>query len=545
MNNEKKSKSILLWLLIILAPILAGWIIGLITGTSPLKLDAWNTAWNDENGYFRVIRTMRHYGIPQGVTGFNEITSGNIPFGPYNIFTYIPYFLLSFITGCSSHNYIYYCNLILAVAANLIFVLLTRPSRRNSFLIALFFLTQLILARYTWSGMAEASYHFYIVIFMGLVIWYLRSADASLACKNIALLAMILLTFCFSVMRPYFLPLFLIPLYLLIFRNPRMGLVGRFLFALLILASMAGALVLMYYLMNYIAEYFEIAPAMRLAQLILGGGVKGIASGLLQTNKDSVHAAMDLVREYRWAGGVAFLFYFEWILLFLEFIYSLIARRKDGSTAVLFLLLFSGALIYEATIMLYKSYQLHRMLLAITIAFTLFLIEFGIALPWVNSIAVICLVAFYVLMKPSGFALPQTADTTVSAAEYQTYKKELVSLLPYADPIASTQGGTRENKKSRILDAFETPASLDPYWNNTVAKITEDNHIQLSYLMPDYLSFNICTEKYMKKAITSDSFNSRYVMVKTDSRLDKLCADRYRLLWQKHDHSIYDRQEKP
>ena len=284
---------------------------------------------------------------------------------------------------------------------------------------------------------------------------------------------------------------------------------------------------------------------MRLAQLILGGGVKGIVSGLVQTNKDSVHAAMDLVREYRWAGGVAFLFYFEWILLFLEFIYSLIARRKDGSTAVLFLLLFSGALIYEATIMLYKSYQLHRMLLAITIAFTLFLIEFGIALPWVNSIAVICLVAFYVLMKPSGFTLPQTADTTVSAAEYQTYKKELVSLLPYADPIASTQGGTRENKKSRILDAFETPASLDPYWNNTVAKITEDNHIQLSYLMPDYLSFNICTEKYMKKAITSDSFNSRYVMVKTDSKLDKLCADRYRLLWQKHDHSIYDRQEKP
>ena len=103
---------------------------------------------------------MRHYGISQGVTGFNEITSGNIPFGPYNIFTYIPFFLLSFITGCSSHNYIYYCNLILAVAANLIFVLLTRPSRRNSFLIALFFLTQLILARYTWSGMAEASYHF-------------------------------------------------------------------------------------------------------------------------------------------------------------------------------------------------------------------------------------------------------------------------------------------------------------------------------------------------------------------------------------------------
>ena len=545
MNNEKKSKSILLWLLIILAPVLAGWIIGLVTGTSPLKLDAWNTAWNDENGYFRVIRTLRHYGIPQGVTGFNEITSGNIPFGPYNIFTYIPYFLLSFITGCSSHNYIYYCNLIMAVAANVIFVLLTRPSRKNSFLIALFFLTQLILARYTWSGMAEASYHFYIVVFMGLVIWYLRAADASAARKNIALLAMIALTFCFSVMRPYFLPLFLIPLYLLIFRNPRLGDVGRFLFALLILASMAGSLILMYYLMNSIAEYFEIAPALRLAQLIRDGGIRGIASGLLQANKDSVFSALDLVKEYRWAGGVAFLFYFEWVLLFLEFLYSLIAGRKDGSAAVLFLLLLSGGLIYEATIILYKAYQLHRMLLAITVAYTLFLIEFGIALPWINGIAVICLVAFYVLMKPSGFALPQTADSPASQAEYQAYKKELVSLLPYADPLAPAEGGARENRKSRISDAFETPASLDPFWRNTVAKITEDNHIQLSYLIPDYLSFNICTEKYMKKAISSDSFNSRYVMVKTDSELDQLCASRYRLLWKKHDHSIYDREGKP
>ena len=545
MNKEKKSKSILLWLLIILAPVLAGWIIGLITGTSPLKLDAWNTSWNDENGYFRVIRTMRHYGIPQGVTGFNEITSGNIPFGPYNIFTYVPYFLLSFITGCSTHNYIYYCNLILAVAANLIFVLLTRPSRKNSFLIALFFLTQLIIARYTWSGMAEASYHFYIVVFMGLIIWFLRSEDASAACKNLALLVMIALTFCFSVMRPYFLPLFLIPLYLLIFRNPRMGGVLRFLFTLLILASMAGSLFLMYYLMNYIAEYFEIAPAMRLMQLIRGGGLGGITSGLLQVNKDSVHSALDLLKEYRWAGGVAFLFYFEWILLFLEFLYTLIARRKDGSAAVLFLLLLSGGLIYEATIMLYKAYQLHRMLLAITIAYTLFLIEFGSALPWVNGIAVICLVAFYVLMKPSAFALPQTADSTVSDAQYRTYKKELISLLPYADPLASQEGGSRRGGKSRISDAFRTPPSLDPYWNNTVAKITEDNHIQLSYLMPDYLSFNICTEKYMKKAVSTDSFNSRYVMVKTDTELDEMCASRYRLLWKEHDHSIYDRKRQP
>ena len=246
MNTEKKDRSILLWILVIASPLIAGWILGLVSGTNPLRLDAWNTGWNDENGYFRVIRTLRFYGMPRGLTGFNEITSGKIPYGPYNIFTYIPYFLLSFITGCDSHNFVYICNIIMAVAANLIFVALVRPGKKNSFLLALFFLTQLIVARYTWSGMAEACYHFYIVVFMGLVIWYLKNAEASGAKKALALLFMVLLTFFFSVMRPYFVPLFLIPIYLLIFRNSKIKEFPRFFFALVMMAAMAGSLILMY-----------------------------------------------------------------------------------------------------------------------------------------------------------------------------------------------------------------------------------------------------------------------------------------------------------
>ena len=520
----------LLWLLIILAPVIAGWIIGAVSGTSPLRLDAWNTAWNDENGYYRVIRTLQHYGVPQGMTGFNEITSGNVPFGPYNLFTYIPYYLLSFITGCSSHNYIYYCNIILAVLANLIFVLLTRPKKKNAFLYAVFFLTQLIAARYTWSGMAEASYHFYIVVFMGLVIWFLRAPDTSGKRKDLALLAMVLLTFFFGVMRPYFAALFLIPMYLLIFRAPHLGEFRRFFRSLLILAAMAGTVILMYFFMGYIAEYFEIAPAMKLAQIIRSGELRAILASLVQLNKDSVHSAMDLVREYRWAGGIAFLFYFEWIIMFVEWIAALIRRKKDGAAGVLFLLLVSGAMIYEATILLYKAYQLHRMLLAITIAYSLFLIEFGLVLPWVNAAAIIACVGFYIVMKPSGFALPQISEETVQDVQLADYKAELISLMP---PAKVPENGI-----------FDAPASLDPYWDNTVAKITEDSHIQVSFILPDYLSMNVCTENFMKKSIENDSFSSRYVMVKSGTELDDLCRTKYRLLWEERGHCIYDSRKK-
>lgn len=525
-TETKKSRSVLLWILIVLAPLIAGWLIGLISGTSPLKLDAWNTTWSDENGYYRVIRTMRYYGVPQGMTGFNEITSGNVPFGPYNLFTYIPYYLLSFATGCTSHNYIYICNIIMAVLANVFFVVLVRPGRRQSFLTALFFLTQLIAARYTWSGMAEASYHFYIVVFMGLVIWYLRNPDASGLRKTLALIAMVALTFAFGVMRPYFAAMFLIPLYLLVFRNNRIGEVSRFISSLLILAAMFGTVILMYYFMGFVAEYFEAAPAMKLAQIIRGGQIRDIVMGLVQANKDGVHAALDLVKENRWAGGITFLFYFEWIMLFAEYLYSLVSKKKDGSAAVLFLLLLSGAMIYEAAILLYKAYQLHRMLLAITIAYSLFLIEFGNILSWVNAAAVIACVAFYIIMKPAAFALPQVNEASISAEQLAQYKGEMKKQMPmYKVP---------EN------GIFERPDSLEPYWQNTIAKITEDEQIQLYFVLPDYLSLNFCSEKYMKQCIKNDGFSSRYIMVKTDSELDEMCERQYKLLWEGVNHSIYD-----
>ena len=344
-----------------------------------------------------------------------------------------------------------------------------------------------------------------------------------------AIVCTVLLTFFFSVMRPYFVPLFLIPIYLLIFRNSKIKEFPRFFFALVMMAAMAGSLILMYYFMGYIAEYFEAAPAMRLAQILQSGQIKDVVLGLWQANKDSVHSAVDLIKEFRWAGGVAFLFYFEWIILFIEFIYSLAAKKRDGRAAVMFMLLASGAMIYEATIMLYKAYQLHRMLLAITIAYSLFLIEFGRVISWINAAAVIALVAFYIAMQPSSFALPQTGADSITEAELTEYKKQLIAVMPYS-----------KIDDDSMKNPFSTPASLDPYWENTVAKITEDNHIQLSYVLPDYLSLNFCTSKFMKQSVKNNSFNSRYIMVRTDSGVDDLCQAKYKLLWEGYGHRIYD-----
>ena len=196
----------------------------------------------------------------------------------------------------------------------------------------------------------------------------------------------------------------------------------------------------------------------------------------------------------------------------------------------MFLLLVSGIMIYEATILLYKSYQLHRMLLAITIAYSLFLIAFGTILPWVNAAAVIACVCFYIVMKPAAFALPQINADSITDEQLQEYKETLIKNLPMQQVPA--------------IGMFDAPDSLDPYWENTVAKITEDNNVQLSFVLPDYLSLNFCSEKYMSQCIKNDGFSSRYILVKTDSDLNEMCRTRYKNIWEGIGHSIYDRTKK-
>ena len=127
------------WFLIVLTPLISAGILYLVTGTStgPLKLDAWNTTWNDEIGYYRVVTLLRGEFYPRGMAGYNEVPPVNLAYGPYNIFTYLPYYALSFITGIGSHNFICYSNVILSVLACLLFVLLVRPKARQGLFAAI------------------------------------------------------------------------------------------------------------------------------------------------------------------------------------------------------------------------------------------------------------------------------------------------------------------------------------------------------------------------------------------------------------------------
>ena len=301
--------AVLFWLLIISAPFICAALLQFFTGSSVRQLDAWNTTWNDEVGYNRVVVLLRNEFTPRGMAGYNEAAPAHLPYGPYNIFTYLPYFVISFATGITTHNFIYYSNVILAVLACLLFVILVRPGVREGFYAAVFLAMYLVAGRYIWSGMSEGSYSFFLILFTALALWLMKNPQASSRGQGAALFAMILSVFFWNTMRPYYFPLLLVTLYLLLRKKSRLSVPAKILFVILIGLSAAGSLGLYFFFTNYnVAHYFtQNSPAQTLRALI-GGPVTALIRQILSTNLQALREVLGYLRAGRWAGGITLLY---------------------------------------------------------------------------------------------------------------------------------------------------------------------------------------------------------------------------------------------
>ncbi|MBQ2640775.1 MAG: hypothetical protein IJG52_08720 [Lachnospiraceae bacterium] len=501
METEKRNKkSIILLLLLAAAPVLSGLTLWAVSGANPLHMDMWKTAWNDEVVYYRAVRLMRIHGLPQGVAGYNEVAPPQLSYGPYNIFTFIPYWLLSFVTGTDGHNYFCHANLILACAGTLLLAAFARPERRKAGWMILLFMTNLILARYTWSGMIETSYNFFLIVFTGLTLWIIHQGAGKPGRTAAMICLMILMVFFWSVMRPFYAALLLIPLCLSWKRGTGMGPVARCLLSLGAAAAGGAALKLyMYFGSHSVVKYFAdaVSPTARLRELIGSRSLSLILQTVLSANLEGLREVKRYLLEANWIGAVTLLFYISWLLLLVLWIRSISRRENDGRVSAAFGMLLSGALIYEATIVLYSPIQLHRMLLAVTVACGILIIDLsdGRTLPFIQELAILGLMTFLVINRPSSYVVPQMDPTSITGTAQETEQAELAALLPLSE---------------------------DP-WDNTIAKEAEGENLEYAFLAPSWTAFNICQYDVLEEKLRTGTLQSRYVLLAEDSDLKKLC----------------------
>ena len=506
----------LLWGILILSPLLSGLVIGMVSHTSIFHLDAWNTTWNDEAGYYNAVRIMRTIGLPKGLGGYNEVVSKYPAFGAYNYFTYIPYALMSFFTGISSHNYIIYCNVLMVSAAYIFLIVLLRPTVRQTVWMILFECTELIHARYIWSGMSEAGSIAVTLAVWACFLWLLRQEDRQSGNINFILILQTVLILFYGVIRPFLLVYILLPVYYIVKsvrgrreKAVKLGIIGGALF---------GSVFLYFFMQEYCcAKYFSSSPEDSFFSYLRSGQMLSLIKFIIKVNASAAQSVFVQMSKFGCIGIVTMGMFLSAVIICV--ICLLHRNRRDKHYKVQrvsgCLYICIALLVYEANIILYSAEQLHRMLLApMAAGAVLCCFMFGDAAPCVRQLFTISVMAASILLSGgSSYALPQD-NVGLTYQEGESLRGELMHVMPDDD------------SKNR--------------WDLGIAFLPVYSDMQIMFCFPAYISGSTCNENYMYSAIDSDTLKSRYILVQErNSDLRARCDAAYHLIWKGYGYLIY------
>ena len=515
MANSRVLRTIL-WVVLVASPIISILIIGLATNSSIFSLDAWNTTWNDELFYNRVIRQMREVGTPTGMAGYNEVPATNPSYGTYSMFIYIPYYLGSLVTGYASHNFMYMVNMGFGVLSCLIVIVVLRPNVRETLLSIGFVVLYFIIARFLCSGMTEGSYVLFAAIFIACSIYAAKNAEDPGKKRLVvaALIVMIASVGFWGLMRPYILA-FMFVVWVMVARV-EFGLQKRQRVALFCSAVVVCilAIVIYFYLSRYYATpYF--------GNSTLGNAFfERLAAGLNDFASKHVRCVLySAARLYHlaWQGVILFTFAAGWFILLVMFLKS--RKKGDRARSSLFLsLLIAGFAIFEAHMCIYAYQQMHRTMLPLVVSYVVVIIWYGseclkngkpvVQIAFVTVLAALSIGSM--ALWPGDFVLPQTrADRTPETEA--ALQAQLEEIMPRAEER----------------------------WDNTLAHIVEYNNIYLYFNVPLYINTNTLKGDYLQEAVEAGTLKSKYLCIYDGSKRTAIVQSHYELVFEGYDHTIY------
>ncbi len=488
--------------LFIAAPVFALILLCLLQNINPLAIDAWNTTWNDEVIYQKIIKMIRGYGYPTGFCSYNEVIAKYPAYGPWIFTTYIPYCLVSFFTGTSFHNFMIIANVIFIVAANTFFVFLVRPKRKNLFFLFLFTATSLIYERYVWSGMSESSTYAMIIIVMAIIMRSLQNAEKNMFFLG---LASFLISF-FALSRPFLL-VYLLYIWCEIWFSKKNRTYKWICSAILFFMAILTVLAYFYLSNAHTVKYYSSHGMGYFMEFLHNKEIRALLKWILQCNIDAVRVIWASYFVKKWIIFVFLSFVIQLIFLTIKFV-----CEKDKEKKLFFAVsIISGLAIYEATVILYSASQLHRMLLGCIIGYTYIIcMTFG---KKENSIHLGLQILCMLLLLRSNVSSLYLPTKTEGISYYEDIENSMKAAMPFSE---------------------------DDCWNNTVALIPTSNDLYLWYCFPEYSAFSMCTEDYLKYAITENILKSKYIYLKEDNELNELCIGRYSAVWNDEGYVIYE-----
>ena len=454
---------------------------------------------------------IRNWWAPEGYTGYNEVLAPEHGYGPYNFITYLPYVIFSFLTGVNSHNYVFYCNIIMTILSLLVLVYFSKMSIPQSVATSIFLSTFLIADYYIFSGMSEPAHIAFTITIFGLMIRLYKSADNLKPKEERAIIwTVIILIIIFGIIRPYQFVFIVFPL-IYIFAKMK-GKKKKYTIAVSTLVVFAFWFYF-YSANNYGSPYFiKFDSFSYYFDFIANGQISELLSVIVEKNIN-ILKIIKFIKTGSWEAAIILSLVCLQLLLMVHIVFQ--CKRKERNMFLFFniSLLLASIAICEANILLYSSEQMVRMLLGIIILIGLSLcVQIRGCYRFISFTPTLCIsLAILLIANGTVFILPQ--DT----GQYQ----------PIDDAI--------------IRNEFETLMPLtDDHWDHTIAFEPPHLEFYMMYLFPSYLGLQCCFHEYLIENVNAHTLKSKYVWANEGSGLDKACQNAgLEKIWARNHWCIY------
>ena len=488
--------------------------------------------WNDELFYFKQVEGIINYGYPQGYFGFNESHALKLSFAAWSPVLVFPWIIWGLLFGWNLMSPII-CNIVLLTIAVFLFVWLVKPTWKQLGILTLLFCFYPQFVRYMFSGMPEIICFSMLIVFYALAYNYLQNE------KNYKLVILFVMGGVMTLMRPYLLLFLLLPMYLWIRKNVKVGIAGSF--AVLAIVGTGYVLIKRYLGAEYFAPLFFTEWITKFFTDGIGAGIHNFFGTLYYMGK----AFLNYMKQGFVSGLAAGAFFIGYITMMIIFIvqsltdvrrvrkmnaaksYDVEKVKTLKSKLILELhLLFCFVAMLFALLLMYKLTEGSKHLLTFMAA-GLFVISLMDTRFYKKAIVICAVFAYlytYKAVDPYDYAVPVREDELVAQVnEWQDIFAENMS-------IEDGEDNPTPNFDNVCIWVF----------SDEVDGVSVNEKWQLLYSLPKGFGVSCCMPDYVTENLYD--LNSRYIAVVSGGKLDAMCMDAgYTQIGRDKDLVVYER----
>lgn len=491
-------KQICFFLAIMLTPLAGCELILFLQGMLLQDLSLLTSQCNDEVAYYLQISGILKYGHPLGYWGYNEGHALHGTLSAWSPALYVLQIIYGKVFGWT-YNYPVYSNILWMTVAMGIFALVVKPDARQTTKIVLLYLASLYVSRYVVSGMAEPSVYSITIITVGFIIG-LNSNRESNFYKTMCLYGTLVFLFFLCLMRPYFVVLYLFPLFFCI--NNRSKKTMKLMAIITLVVAAFNIVLYMQITSQYTASYFTPLINWDWLRLLISNPKMGLVNLRSLIGEALNYFFQNIgtgVANGNYVGAIYLIYLLMTIIYFCRMVTGIRAKsRKD--IAIYGVLFVSMILLFVACATIYDLRVGSRHMTAFTLMGIFFICADNDVYDGKKQYILLILACMWLCFAQNtsefDWKLPKIKDGQ------QTEYLEAQHLL---------------DKKGLVNENASEP------WENTVDFDLDADWHDL-YAMPDGVGIQFCMREYLEANL--DNLKAGYLCTKIDSEIDERCEEK-------------------